>query len=102
MLADRGQHRAPSIPELLVAALAEISGRTVLALDKDFELIAQIMGQPLGGSDFTVTNRELLLNRDLRPLISSGSLMRSMRTGDAWSSAMAVTSNGRCSRRRAQ
>jgi len=47
LLADRGQHRAPSIPDLLVAALAEISGLTVLALDKDFELIAQITGQPV-------------------------------------------------------
>jgi predicted nucleic acid-binding protein len=44
-LADRGQHRAPSIPDLLVAAAAELSGLTVLALDKDFELIAQITGQ---------------------------------------------------------
>jgi hypothetical protein len=50
MLADRSQHRAPSIPDLLVAALAEISGLTVLALDKDFELIAQITGQRLSGS----------------------------------------------------
>jgi predicted nucleic acid-binding protein len=47
MLADRGQHRGPSIPDLLVAAGAEISGLTVLALDKDFELIAQITGQPV-------------------------------------------------------
>ncbi|WP_166908422.1 PIN domain nuclease [Mycobacterium sp. DL440] len=45
LLADRGQHRAPSIPDLLVAALAEVSGLTVLALDKDFELIAEITGQ---------------------------------------------------------
>ncbi|OLO99265.1 VapC toxin family PIN domain ribonuclease [Mycolicibacterium porcinum] len=45
LLADRGQHRAPSLPDLLVAALAELSGLTVLALDKDFELIAQITGQ---------------------------------------------------------
>jgi predicted nucleic acid-binding protein len=47
LLADRGQHRGPSIPDLLVAALAEISGHTVLALDKDFEVIAQITGQPV-------------------------------------------------------
>jgi predicted nucleic acid-binding protein len=47
LLADRGQHRAASIPDLLVAALAEISDLTVLALDKDFELIAQITGQPV-------------------------------------------------------
>lgn len=44
-LADRGQHRAPAIPDLLVAAVAEIAGLTVLALDKDFDLIAQITGQ---------------------------------------------------------
>lgn len=46
-LAVRGQHRAPSIPDVLVAAVAETSGLTVLALDKDFELIAQITGQPI-------------------------------------------------------
>lgn len=45
LLADRGQHRGPSIPDLLVAAIAELSGLTVLALDKDFELIAEITGQ---------------------------------------------------------
>lgn len=44
-LADRGQHRAPAIPDLLVAAVAEMAGLTVLALDKDFDLIAQITGQ---------------------------------------------------------
>ena len=47
LLADRGQHRAPSIPDLLVAATAEVAGLTILALDKDFELIAQITGQPV-------------------------------------------------------
>jgi len=46
-LADRGQHRAPSIPDLLIAAIAETSDLTVLALDKDFDLIAQITGQPV-------------------------------------------------------
>lgn len=46
LLADRGQHRAPSIPDLLVAATAELAGLTVLHLDKDFELIAGITGQP--------------------------------------------------------
>ncbi|MFY1599618.1 PIN domain nuclease [Micromonospora sp. WMMD737] len=45
LLADRGQHRAPAIPDLLVAAVAEIAGLTVLALDKDFDLIAGITGQ---------------------------------------------------------
>ncbi len=45
LLADRGQHRAPSIPDLLIAATAEKAGLTVLALDKDFELIAEVTGQ---------------------------------------------------------
>lgn len=47
LLADRGQHRAPSIPDLLIAATAEKMGLTVLALDKDFDLIAEITGQPV-------------------------------------------------------
>jgi predicted nucleic acid-binding protein len=47
MLADRGQHRAPSIPDLLIAATAEKTGLTVLAIDKDFDLIAEITGQPV-------------------------------------------------------
>jgi predicted nucleic acid-binding protein len=42
LLADRGQHRAPSIPDLLIAATAEISRLTVLHIDKDFDLIAAI------------------------------------------------------------
>jgi hypothetical protein len=47
LLADRGQHRAPSIPDLLIAATAEKAGLTVLAVDKDFDLIAAITGQPI-------------------------------------------------------
>lgn len=47
LLADRGQHRAPAIPDLLVAAAAELADLTVLALDKDFQLIASITGQPV-------------------------------------------------------
>ncbi|MDH6180362.1 putative nucleic acid-binding protein [Microbacteriaceae bacterium SG_E_30_P1] len=47
LLADRGQHRAPSIPDLLIAATAEKAGLTVLAVDEDFELIAQVTGQPV-------------------------------------------------------
>ncbi|MGI9623453.1 MAG: PIN domain-containing protein [Acidimicrobiales bacterium] len=46
-LAERGQHRAPSVPDLLLAATAELAGLTVLHLDKDFELIAQLTGQPV-------------------------------------------------------
>ena len=47
LLADRGQHRAPSIPDLIIAATAELAGLTVLHLDKDFEVIADITGQPV-------------------------------------------------------
>ena len=47
LLADRGQHRAPSIPDLIIAATAELAGLTILHLDKDFELIAEITGQPV-------------------------------------------------------
>jgi predicted nucleic acid-binding protein len=47
LLADRGQHRAPSIPDLIVAATAELAGLTVLHLDKDFEIIADLTRQPL-------------------------------------------------------
>jgi predicted nucleic acid-binding protein len=45
MLADRGKHRGPSIPDLLIAATAELIGSTVLHVDKDFELIAEVTGQ---------------------------------------------------------
>ena len=47
LLADRGQHRAPSIPDLIIAATAELAGLTVLHLDKDFEVIAHVTGQPV-------------------------------------------------------
>ena len=46
-LAARGQHRAASIPDLLVAAIAELGQLTILHLDKDFELITQVTGQPV-------------------------------------------------------
>jgi predicted nucleic acid-binding protein len=44
-LADLGQHRAPGIPDLLIAAAAERAGHTVLHRDKDFEVIAGVTGQ---------------------------------------------------------
>jgi predicted nucleic acid-binding protein len=47
LLADRGQHRAPSIPDLVIAATAELAGLTILHLDKDFEVIAEVTGQPV-------------------------------------------------------
>ena len=47
LLAGRGQHRAPSVPDLIIAAAAELAGLTVLHFDKDFDLIAGVTGQPV-------------------------------------------------------
>ena len=46
-LADVGHHRAPTVPDLIVAATAELAGLTILHLDKDFALIADVTGQPI-------------------------------------------------------
>lgn len=47
VFAARGEHRAPSIPDLLIAATAELTQLTVLHLDKDFELITRLTVQPV-------------------------------------------------------
>jgi predicted nucleic acid-binding protein len=47
LLAERGLHRAPSVADLLIAASAELTGATVLHVDKDFDLIASVTGQPV-------------------------------------------------------
>ncbi len=47
LLAERGQHRAPSIPDLIVAATAELAGLTVLHVDEDFDLRAdEVVAEP--------------------------------------------------------
>ena len=46
-LAGKGKRRAPSIPDLVIAAVAELVGLTILHVDKDFELIAELSGQPV-------------------------------------------------------
>src|SRR5438045_7964859 len=46
LLADRGQHRAPSIPDLIIAATAQLAGLTALHRAKDFVRIAAVTGQP--------------------------------------------------------
>jgi hypothetical protein len=46
-LADRGRHRAASIPDLLIAAPAGLAQLTVLHDDKDFELMADVTSQPI-------------------------------------------------------
>lgn len=45
MLAERSQHRAVPLPDLLVAACAESAGLTVLHYDADFDRIAELTGQ---------------------------------------------------------
>jgi predicted nucleic acid-binding protein len=47
LLADRGQHRGANVPDLVVAAVAECVGLTVLHYDADFDLIATVTGQPV-------------------------------------------------------
>ncbi|WP_322750047.1 MULTISPECIES: PIN domain nuclease [unclassified Frankia] len=46
LLAGVGHHRAPPVPDLIIAATAELAGLVVLHVDKDFELIAAVTGQP--------------------------------------------------------
>ena len=46
LLADRGQHCGPSIPDLIIAATAELSGLTIVHVDKDFDTITAMTGQP--------------------------------------------------------
>ncbi|HEX5763743.1 MAG TPA: PIN domain nuclease [Solirubrobacterales bacterium] len=46
MLAERSQHRAVPLPDLLIAACAERAGLAVLHYDADFERIAELTGQP--------------------------------------------------------
>lgn len=45
-LANKGQHRALSLVDALVAAVAETRDLTVLHYDSDFELVSQVTGQP--------------------------------------------------------
>jgi predicted nucleic acid-binding protein len=44
-LAHRSTHRGVSIPDLLIAATAELHSVGVLHYDKDFDLIADVTGQ---------------------------------------------------------
>jgi predicted nucleic acid-binding protein len=43
----RGQHRGPGVPDLLIAACAELHDATVVHYDRDFDTIATITGQPV-------------------------------------------------------
>lgn len=46
-MAESWHHRAVKVPDLLIAAVAESGGYTVLHVDKDFELIAEATGRPV-------------------------------------------------------
>ncbi len=46
LLAGRGQHRALSLVDALVAAVAESRDLTVLHYDADFDVVSEITGQP--------------------------------------------------------
>jgi predicted nucleic acid-binding protein len=47
LLASRGRHRGPSVSDLLLAATAEMTRRTILHIDKDFDVIAAVTRQPV-------------------------------------------------------
>ena len=47
LAADSGNgHRRP-IPDLIIAATAELHGAEVLHVDRDYEMIAEVTGQPM-------------------------------------------------------
>jgi predicted nucleic acid-binding protein len=45
-LVTRGQHREVSVPDLVLAAVADIEELTILHYDADFDLISEVTGQP--------------------------------------------------------
>lgn len=49
LLAERGplHHRQVGIPDLLIAATAELAELPVLHYDHDFDVIAEVTGQPV-------------------------------------------------------
>lgn len=46
-LARASQHRHFRLPDLIIAATAELSGATVLHYDADYDRIASVTGQPV-------------------------------------------------------
>ena len=47
LLSRTGKHRAVSIPDLLIAAVGERAGLVIVHYDADFDLIAEVTGQPM-------------------------------------------------------
>jgi predicted nucleic acid-binding protein len=46
-LADAGRHRSVALEDLIIAAAAEQAGLAVLHYDQDYDLIAEVTGQPM-------------------------------------------------------
>jgi predicted nucleic acid-binding protein len=46
LLAEASRHRHFRLPDLIIAATAEVHGATVLHYDADYDRIARITGQP--------------------------------------------------------
>jgi len=46
-LAERGEHRGASLPDLVIAAVAERARVTLLHYDADYDLVASVTGQPV-------------------------------------------------------
>jgi predicted nucleic acid-binding protein len=46
-LAERSQHRGPTPIDLLIAAIAQVNGATLLHYDRHFDAIARVTGQPM-------------------------------------------------------
>jgi predicted nucleic acid-binding protein len=47
VLVERSQHRGPTPIDLLIAAIAEVNGATLLHYDRHFDAIARVTGQPM-------------------------------------------------------
>ena len=47
MLTDAGRHRDAKLPDVVLAAVAERAGLTVIHYDHDFDAIASLTGQPM-------------------------------------------------------
>jgi predicted nucleic acid-binding protein len=46
-LTEKAQHRGPRPMDLLIAAIADVNGATLLHYDRHFDTIARVTGQPM-------------------------------------------------------
>lgn len=46
-LAERSRHRGPAPVDVLVAAIADVNGATLLHYDRHFDAIGRVTGQPI-------------------------------------------------------